>query len=67
MQLNSLHTIIHSLLHFVKLKQKIFYKKTEKKTKIRTNKKKKQLGEVFVHVLEDAGVYKCKEEGREAY
>ena len=28
---------------------------------------KKEVGEVFVHVLEDAGVYKCTEEGREAF
>ncbi len=27
----------------------------------------KEVGEVFVHVLEDAGVYKCTEEGREAF
>lgn len=26
-----------------------------------------QVGETFVHVLEDAGVYKCTEEGREAF
>jgi len=28
---------------------------------------KKEVGEVFVHVLEDAGVYKCTEEGRAAF
>ena len=28
---------------------------------------KKEVGEVFVHVLEDAGVYKCTEEGRKAF
>lgn len=28
---------------------------------------KKEIGEVFVHVLEDAGVYKCTPEGREAF
>lgn len=28
---------------------------------------KKEVGEVFVHVLEDAGVYKCTEKGREAF
>ncbi len=28
---------------------------------------KKEAGEVFVHVLEDAGVYKCTPEGREAF
>lgn len=28
---------------------------------------KKEVGEVFVHVLEDAGVYKCTSEGREAF
>ncbi len=28
---------------------------------------KKEVGEVFVHVLEDAGVYKCTPEGREAF
>ena len=27
----------------------------------------KEVGNVFVHVLEDAGVYKCTEEGREAF
>ena len=27
----------------------------------------KEVGEVFVHVLEDAGVYKCTEEGRKAF
>lgn len=27
----------------------------------------KEVGEVFVHVLEDAGVYKCNEEGRAAF
>ena len=26
-----------------------------------------EVGQVFVHVLEDAGVYKCTEEGREAF
>ena len=26
-----------------------------------------EIGDVFVHVLEDAGVYKCTEEGREAF
>ena len=26
----------------------------------------KEVGNVFVHVLEDAGVYKCTEEGRSA-
>ena len=26
-----------------------------------------EIGKVFVHVLEDAGVYKCTEEGREAF
>lgn len=28
---------------------------------------KAEVGEVFVHVLEDAGVYKCTEEGRQAF
>ena len=28
---------------------------------------KKEVGDVFVHVLEDAGVYKCTPEGREAF
>lgn len=28
---------------------------------------KKEVGRVFVHVLEDAGVYKCTAEGREAF
>ena len=28
---------------------------------------KKEVGVVFVHVLEDAGVYKCTEEGRKAF
>ncbi len=28
---------------------------------------RKEVGEVFVHVLEDAGVYKCTPEGREAF
>ncbi len=28
---------------------------------------KKEIGNVFVEVLEDAGVYKCTEEGREAF
>ena len=28
---------------------------------------KKEVGEVFVHVLEDAGVFKCTEEGRAAF
>ena len=28
---------------------------------------KKEVGEVFVLVLEDAGVYKCTEEGRKAF
>ncbi len=28
---------------------------------------KKEIGEVFVHVLEDAGVYKCTPEGRKAF
>ena len=27
----------------------------------------KEVGEVFVHVLEDAGVYKCTPEGRAAF
>ena len=27
----------------------------------------KEVGEVFIHVLEDAGVYKCTEEGRAAF
>lgn len=27
----------------------------------------KEVGEIFVHVLEDAGVYKCTTEGREAF
>ena len=27
----------------------------------------KEVGNVFVHVLEDAGVYKCTEEGRAAF
>ena len=26
-----------------------------------------EVGNVFVHVLEDAGVYKCTEEGRKAF
>ena len=26
-----------------------------------------EVGQVFVHVLEDAGVYKCTEEGRKAF
>jgi UDPglucose--hexose-1-phosphate uridylyltransferase len=26
-----------------------------------------EVGKVFVHVLEDAGVYKCTKEGREAF
>ena len=28
---------------------------------------REEVGQVFVHVLEDAGVYKCTEEGREAF
>ena len=28
---------------------------------------RKEVGNVFVHVLEDAGVYKCTAEGREAF
>lgn len=28
---------------------------------------KKEIGNVFVKVLEDAGVYKCTEEGRQAF
>ena len=28
---------------------------------------KEEIGHVFVHVLEDAGVYKCTDEGREAF
>ena len=28
---------------------------------------KEEVGKVFVHVLEDAGVYKCTAEGREAF
>lgn len=28
---------------------------------------KKEVGKVFVRVLEDAGVYKCTPEGREAF
>ena len=28
---------------------------------------KEEIGHVFVHVLEDAGVYKCTEEGRAAF
>ncbi|MDO5134808.1 MAG: UDP-glucose--hexose-1-phosphate uridylyltransferase [Eubacteriales bacterium] len=28
---------------------------------------RKEVGEVFIHVLEDAGVYKCTPEGREAF
>ena len=28
---------------------------------------KEEIGEVFVKVLEDAGVYKCTEEGRKAF
>ena len=28
---------------------------------------RKEVGNVFVHVLEDAGVYKCTPEGREAF
>lgn len=28
---------------------------------------RKEIGEVFTHVLEDAGVYKCTQEGREAF
>lgn len=28
---------------------------------------KEEIGQVFVHVLEDAGVYKCTPEGREAF
>lgn len=28
---------------------------------------KEEVGKVFVHVLEDAGVYKCTQEGREAF
>ena len=28
---------------------------------------KKEVGVAFTHVLEDAGVYKCTEEGREAF
>ena len=28
---------------------------------------KEEIGQVFVKVLEDAGVYKCNEEGREAF
>lgn len=27
----------------------------------------KEIGKVFIHVLEDAGVYKCTPEGREAF
>ena len=28
---------------------------------------KEEVGQTFVHVLEDAGVYKCNEEGRKAF
>ena len=28
---------------------------------------KEEIGRVFVRVLEDAGVYKCTEEGRQAF
>ena len=28
---------------------------------------KEEVGQTFVHVLEDAGVYKCTEEGRKAF
>ena len=28
---------------------------------------RQEVGHVFVHVLEDAGVYKCTPEGREAF
>ena len=28
---------------------------------------RKEVGNVFIHVLEDAGVYKCTEEGRKAF
>ena len=28
---------------------------------------KREIGAVFVHVLEDAGVYKCTPEGRKAF
>ena len=28
---------------------------------------KEEIGQVFVKVLEDAGVYKCTEEGRKAF
>ena len=28
---------------------------------------KKEIGNVFVHVLEDAGVFKCTENGRQAF
>lgn len=28
---------------------------------------KEEIGRVFVHVLEDAGVYKCTDEGRAAF
>ena len=28
---------------------------------------KEEVGDVFVHVLEDAGVFKCTKEGREAF
>ena len=28
---------------------------------------KEETGRVFVHVLEDAGVYKCTPEGRQAF
>ena len=28
---------------------------------------KEEIGQVFVKVLEDAGVYKCNEEGRKAF
>ena len=28
---------------------------------------KEEIGQVFVKVLEDAGVYKCTKEGREAF
>ena len=27
----------------------------------------KEVGKVFIHVLEDAGVFKCTKEGREAF
>ena len=59
MQLNLLHTIIHSLFHFVKLKQKIFYKKTENRN-IDTAKARGELEEDLLEY-----VYRKWRQGRQ--